>query len=79
LIIDTPPVLAVTDAAIIGKQVGTSLLVARFGMNPPREIEAAKQRLENSGVTLKGAILNATERTAATSYGYYSHYNYSYK
>ncbi|XKH58864.1 polysaccharide biosynthesis tyrosine autokinase [Halomonas sediminis] len=79
VIIDTPPVLAVTDAAIIGKQVGTSLLVARFGMNPPREIEAAMQRLETSGVTLKGAILNAMKRTAATSYGYYGHYNYSYK
>lgn len=79
VIIDTPPVLAVTDAALIGKQVGTSLLVARFGMNPPKEIEAAVQRLETSGVTLKGAILNATERTAATSYGYYGHYNYSYK
>ncbi len=79
VIIDTPPVLAVTDAAIVGKQVGTSLLVARFGMNPPREIELAVQRLESSGVTLKGAILNAMERTAATSYGYYSHYNYSYK
>ncbi|SFU32507.1 tyrosine-protein kinase Etk/Wzc [Halomonas korlensis] len=79
VIIDTPPVLAVTDAAIIGKQVGTGLLVARFGVNPPREVEAAMQRLETSGVTLKGAILNATERTAATSYGYYGHYNYSYK
>ncbi|MBB3189417.1 polysaccharide biosynthesis tyrosine autokinase [Halomonas cerina] len=79
VIIDTPPVLAVTDAAIVGKQVGTSLLVARFGLNPPQEIEVAKQRLENSGVTLKGAILNAMERKAATSYGYYGYYNYAYK
>ncbi len=79
VIIDTPPVLAVTDAAIVGKRVGTSLLVARFGMNPPGEIEVAMQRLENSGVTLKGAILNAMERKAATSYGYYGYYNYSYK
>ncbi|WFM70010.1 polysaccharide biosynthesis tyrosine autokinase [Halomonas sp. CKK8] len=79
VIIDTPPVLAVTDAAIVGKQVGTSLMVARFGMNPPQEVEAAKERLENSGVVLKGAILNAMERKAATSYGYYGYYNYSYK
>src|SRR5699024_9756426 len=44
VIIDTPPILAVTDAAIIGNHAGTSLLVARFGMNQAREIELAKQR-----------------------------------
>ncbi|QEA40082.1 polysaccharide biosynthesis tyrosine autokinase [Pistricoccus aurantiacus] len=79
VIIDTPPILAVTDAAIIGKQVSTALLVTRFAVNPVREVEAAMQRLESSGVVLKGAILNAMERKAATSYGYYGYYNYSYK
>lgn len=79
IIIDTPPVLAVTDAAIVGKQVGTSLLVARYGMNPPKEVGIAKQRLGNSGVQVKGAILNAVERRAAISYGNYGYYNYSYK
>ncbi|QWN35861.1 polysaccharide biosynthesis tyrosine autokinase [Cobetia sp. 4B] len=79
VIIDTPPILAVTDAAIVGKQVGTSLLVARFCKNPPKEISVAKQRLGNSGVSVKGAILNAVERKAATSYGNYGYYNYSYK
>nr|WP_281375892.1 polysaccharide biosynthesis tyrosine autokinase [Halomonas cerina] len=76
VIIDTPPVLAVTDAAIVGKQVGTSLLVARFGMTPPGEIEATIEKLENSGVVLKGAILNGMQRKASTKYSYY---NYAYK
>ncbi len=76
--IDTPPILAVTDAAIIGKVAGTSLLVARFGVNPPREIKIAVRRLENAGVHVKGCILNAIERTAAMSYGY-GYYSYSYK
>lgn len=78
VIIDTPPILAVTDASIVGKQAGTSLLVARFQVNAPREIELAKRRLETAGVTVKGAILNAMERKAATEYGY-GYYNYSYK
>lgn len=78
VIIDTPPVLAVTDAVIIGKQVGTSLMVARFQHNPPKEIELAMRRLETGGVTVKGAVLNALERKAATAYGY-GYYNYSYK
>ena len=78
VIIDTPPILAVTDAAIVGKQCGTTLMVARFMLNPVKELEIAKRRLETSGVIVKGSILNAMERKAATSYGY-GYYNYSYK
>ncbi|SFH35387.1 polysaccharide biosynthesis tyrosine autokinase [Modicisalibacter xianhensis] len=78
VIIDSPPVLAVTDAAIIGKQVGTTLMVARFQLNPAKEIELAMRRLETANVQVKGAILNALERKAATAYGY-GYYNYSYK
>lgn len=78
VIIDTPPILAVTDAAIVGKQCGTTLMVARFMLNPVKELEIAKRRLETAGVIVKGSILNAMERKAATSYGY-GYYNYSYK
>jgi tyrosine-protein kinase Etk/Wzc len=78
VIIDTPPVLAVTDAALVGAQCGTSLMVARFQQNPVKELQIANRRLETSGVNLKGVILNAMERKAATSYGY-GYYNYSYK
>lgn len=78
VIIDTPPILAVTDAAIVGKQCGTTLMVNRFQLNPAKEIEIARRRLETSGVEAKGAILNAMERKAATAYGY-GYYNYSYK
>lgn len=79
VIIDTPPILAVTDAAIIGKQSGTTLMVVRFGVNTPKEIDIARSRLATGGVALKGTVLNAMEKKAATSYGYYGYYNYSYK
>lgn len=78
VILDTPPVLAVTDAALVGKQCGTSLMVARFQLNPAKELQVATRRLETAGVTVKGAILNAMERKAATRYGY-GYYNYAYK
>ncbi|WP_110285643.1 polysaccharide biosynthesis tyrosine autokinase, partial [Halomonas sp. LBP4] len=70
VIVDTPPVLAVTDAAVIGAQCATTLLVARFQVNPLREVQLAVRRLETAGVTVKGAILNAMVRKAATRYGY---------
>ncbi|MEQ6917327.1 polysaccharide biosynthesis tyrosine autokinase [Halomonas aquatica] len=78
VILDTPPVLAVTDAALVGKQCGTSLMVVRFQLNPAKELQIAAQRLETAGVTVKGAILNAMERKAATRYGY-GYYNYAYR
>jgi tyrosine-protein kinase Etk/Wzc len=76
IIIDTPPILAVTDAAVIGHHAGTSLLVVRFGLNQVREIALAKQRFEQNGVEIKGAIFNAVERRSA---GYYSYGYYEYK
>jgi tyrosine-protein kinase Etk/Wzc len=80
VIIDTPPVLAATDAAIAGRHCGTCFLVVRFQMNPPREVESALEQLKTAGVEVKGAILNAVERTAATGYGYdYRYYNYGYE
>ncbi|WP_027962299.1 polysaccharide biosynthesis tyrosine autokinase [Halomonas halodenitrificans] len=78
VIIDTPPILAVTDAAIVGKQCDTSLMVARFQQNPVKEIQIASRRLQATGVDLKGIILNAMEQRASTYYGY-GYYAYSYK
>lgn len=80
VIIDTPPILAVTDAALVGRLAGTSLIVARFGMNPAREIELTLQRFRNNGIEIKGAIFNAVERkSAAYGYGNYGYYQYEYK
>lgn len=58
VILDTPPILAVTDAAIIGHYAGTTLLIARFEQNTPKEIEVSYKRFEQSGVIVKGCILN---------------------
>jgi tyrosine-protein kinase Etk/Wzc len=70
VIIDTPPILAVTDAAVIGRHAGISLLVARFGVNQPKELALAMQRFEQNGIPLKGAIFNAVEKRTS---GYYSY------
>lgn len=57
VIIDTPPVLAVTDSTVIGKHVGTTLLVVRYGRHPIGEISETAKRLETGGVNLKGVLL----------------------
>ncbi len=75
VLIDTPPVLAVTDAAVIGQHAGTCLLVVRWGLNQQREIALAKQRLEQNGVEVKGAIFNGVEKRGAGQYAY-TYYEY---
>ncbi len=79
VILDTPPLLAVTDAAIVGRQAGTSLIVTRFGKNAPREIELTIRRFEQNGIELKGAIFNGVERRASDYYGNGAYANYQYE
>ena len=79
VVLDTPPILAVTDAAIIGNYAGTTLLVARFELNTAKEIDISVKRFEQTGVNVKGCILNGIVKKASSYYGYgYNHYGYSY-
>ncbi|MBA5237957.1 tyrosine-protein kinase Wzc [Pectobacterium aroidearum] len=81
VLLDTPPILAVTDAAVISRHAGTSLLVARFEVNTLKEIEVSIRRFEQNGTEIKGVILNAIVKRAASyySYGNYDYYSYEYK
>ena len=79
VIIDTPPILAVTDPAIVGGLAGTMLLVTRFGQNAIKEIDYARQRFEQNGIDVKGVVFNGVVKKASNAYGYYGYYNYEYK
>ena len=78
VIVDTPPILAVTDAALIGRHAGVNLLVLRSGRHPMREIAVALKRLAHSGVTVHGAVMNDVSASQGRygSYGYHYHYEY---
>lgn len=82
VIIDTPPIMAVADALIVSKLAGANFIVSRFSKNPIGEVQATMKRFEANGVTLNGAILNASQRRALADYGYqkysYGNYQYSY-
>ena len=79
VIIDTPPILAVTDPAIVSAHTGTTLLVARFGQNHLREIDLTRNRFEQNGIDVKGLVFNGVVKKASNAYGYYGYYNYEYK
>ena len=80
VIMDTPPILAVTDPVIVGRHAGTTLLVTRFGLNSINEVELSKRRFEQNGIEVKGVIFNAmVKKAAAYGYGGYGYYSYEYK
>lgn len=79
VIVDTPPVLAVTDPVIIGSYAGTTLLVIRYEENTIKECDVSIKRFERSGVVVKGCIFNGVLKKSSSYYAYgYNHYGYEY-
>ncbi|EOD2421062.1 polysaccharide biosynthesis tyrosine autokinase [Acinetobacter baumannii] len=78
IIIDTPPVLAVTDGIIISQYTGVNLIVARYAKSQMKELELTLNRFGQAGVKVNGFILNDIQRASA-GYGYGYNYAYAYK
>lgn len=80
VIIDTPPLLAVSDAAIIGQHTGANLMVVRFDFTAQREVELCLRRFAQNGVQVQGAVFNSVEERASSRYGYSkSCYHFDYR
>lgn len=77
VIIDTPPILAVTDGVIIAQYTGVNLVIARYAKTQMKELELTLNRFEQAGVKVNGFILNDIQRSAGSGYGY--NYAYAYK
>lgn len=78
VLLDTPPVFAVTDAAVIGQVASCALLVLKAGKHPMRAIEECVRRLRQGGISLKGTLFNQVESGSGRySLGY--EYQYEYK
>lgn len=74
IIIDTPPILAVTDGIIISQFAGVNLVVARYAKTQMKELELTINRFEQAGTKVNGIILNDVRATVGGNYGY----NYAY-
>ncbi len=78
VIIDSPPILAVTDAAIVGRMASAVFIVAKSGKHPMREFEQSLRKLLNAGADVKGFIFNNVP-ISSSRYGYgYGKYVYQY-
>ncbi|MEI6310520.1 MAG: polysaccharide biosynthesis tyrosine autokinase, partial [bacterium] len=72
VIIDTPPAIAVSDAAILATQVDGIVMVITCGRTTRDQARAALQALENAGVKPLGVVMNQVDRRKG--YGYYYFY-----
>ena len=73
IIIDSPPVLPVPDALILGQWTDGALLAARFEISRSPQVERARRQLDNAGIPLLGTVINGMR----SSDSYYGRYTYS--
>jgi len=70
ILVDSPPVLPVTDAAVLSARVDGTLLVARAGHTTTRHLSQALELLGNVDAKVVGAVLNGAPTEAGYGYGY---------
>jgi len=75
VIINSPPVLAVTDATIIGCMCDATLMVVRAGHHPMQDLEQSTKRLTQAGVRLKGLVFNDLPESSYEYNKYAYHYH----
>ncbi|WBF52132.1 CpsD/CapB family tyrosine-protein kinase [Macrococcoides canis] len=74
IIIDTPPVLAVTDAVIMSTLVDGTILVTNVETNNKHHLIKAKEVLQKSDANILGIVLNNVEKSSKDDYYYYEYY-----
>jgi succinoglycan biosynthesis transport protein ExoP len=78
VIVDTPPLLAVTDPSVVAPRVDSVLLTIRMTKNARTEAERARQVLIGLGATILGVVVNGVDhRAGGSAYGY-GRYGYGY-
>jgi succinoglycan biosynthesis transport protein ExoP len=75
VLIDSPPVLPVTDAAILSQYADATLLLAAAGQTRRADLHRAVEKLDQVGATILGIVLNKVTRQTGSYYGY----TYTYK
>lgn len=72
---DTPPILGVSDAAIVAREVGASVLVVQHRRYPRSMVQRARQQIEHTGTKLMGVVVNNINiQQDQTYYYYHDHY-----
>lgn len=78
IIVDSPPILSVTDGVILSRFADAVVLVLRHGKSGKHIVQRARDLLLRSGAPMAGIVLNAVDLNSPDYYGYYGYSGYSY-
>ena len=78
IVIDSPPILSVTDGIILARHADALALVVRHGKSSRHVVRRARDLLIRAGAPISGVVLNAVDISAPEYYGYYGYSGYSY-
>ena len=73
IIIDSPPVLPVPDALILGRWTDGAVIAVRYDISRFPQVERARRQLDNAGITVLGTVINGMRHSDS----YYGRYTYS--
>jgi capsular exopolysaccharide synthesis family protein len=79
VILDTPPVLSVTDPLIVSSLADGLVLVIRQGICTRAMLARAAEVFRDVGVKVYGFVLNGVDASLPEYYGYLGYYSYDYK
>ncbi len=78
IIIDSPPILTITDGLILAPFSDAVLLVVRYGRASKHSVRRARDLMLRAGTRLGGTVINAVDAASQRYYGYYGYQRYSY-
>jgi len=78
VLIDTPPILSVTDGVVLARHADAVVLVVRHGKSNKHVVRRARDLLVRSGAPVTGIVLNDVDLNSPDYYGYYGYSGYSY-
>ena len=78
IVVDTPPVLGLSETSMMQKVVDGVLFVISSNQTPVRSVKAAIELLQANGANLYGFVLNRIDLNSTTNYYNYYYYSYHY-
>ncbi len=77
IVMDSPPLLSVTDSVVLAREADTVVLIVRHGKSTKHAVRRARDLLLRSGARLAGLALNAVDLSSPEYYSYYGYSGYA--
>jgi succinoglycan biosynthesis transport protein ExoP len=78
IVLDSPPILTITDGIVLAPQADAVLLVVRYGRASKHSVRRSRDLLQRANVRMGGTVINAVDTSSQRYYGYYGYQRYSY-